>query len=48
MEKKTKTGNEKRQYEKPQLLVLTLQSEKSLLQASQKATMNNPLLEETW
>ena len=38
MEKKTEAGNVKRQYQKPQLQIVTLQSEKSMLQGSPTAT----------
>ncbi len=52
MEKKTEAGNVKRQYQKPQLQIVTLQSEKSMLQGSLKTTAtmntNNFLFEETW
>ena len=48
MEKITTAGNEKRQYQKPQLQVVTLQSEKSMLQASPKSTITTTMSSDSY
>ena len=48
MEKKTTAGNIKRQYQKPQLQIVTLQSEKSMLQGSPTATITTTMSSDSY